>query len=237
MLPGFNMRAASQSLAPGVATEAPPRSPRIRLALGPAAASQPLRVIAPHGQVGRLDWSSDDEPVDGGVPGWARRLLARVLTELGPAAFFATETVPGRVASRTPLPRSWLDLALAGRWPAGAALVASDDCLTLEAAFDDAGFSWDLEAQAILLLGQAEVPTDRARTCLEGWMRCRQARVSELALPAGALGLLLPGSDGHYADLAMSSTVSFMRLCRAFAVACAGSGVAFSFSDTRGVAR
>src|SRR5690242_8589618 len=112
MLPGFNMRAATHSLAPGVATEAPPRSPRICLALGPAVAATPLRVIAPHGQVGRLDWHSDDQLDEGGVPGWARRLLARVLTELGPAAFFATEVVPGRVASRTPLPRSWLDLAL-----------------------------------------------------------------------------------------------------------------------------
>jgi hypothetical protein len=165
------------------------------------------------GRLTLLGWSQTPEPEDGGVPEGVARVLARAFTSTArvtfPASFVKTAAA---TSDWSPLDGD-LVRALTGKGigkriaakvkhaPPQLTLISTRRANTAMRLFDDAGFPWWLQGQAVLLSAPEALPPDVNEAELlslfdDDWAR-RAASLAGLDVQ----GVVRPGVDGDVAGL------------------------------------
>jgi hypothetical protein len=171
----------------------------------------------------------DDE--DASVPEPVKASFARALCAHGAVMFLCSDSHPavGRVIEGRASVLDGIRSRLTGR-SKEVRLVCSDDAPSVERAFDDPGFPWWMQGQALFLTDRCsdpELTLSRALSLVEP-----QASISISLLESlGIRALLLPGVDGAVAVLSCTSSPLRAQLLGSIAEAVEGELLQFRAVD------
>lgn len=164
------------------------------------------------GRMTLIGWTQQPEPHDAGVPQEVAAVLARALTSVARVTFPSSIVHPSPTASWSQsgaaLVRGLTAASTAGRVaaalkgaPGHVALVSTRDPETTRRGFDDAGYPWWMQGQALLLSAPDGPPPDISRDHLLALFDEDWAAAAATLADAGVVGIVRPGVDGDLAGL------------------------------------
>jgi hypothetical protein len=145
------------------------------------------------GRLTLVAWTSTAAPVDGGVPPDVADVLARSWTSIARVTFPASNVSARGVVGRT--------LARLRGSPANAALVSTREPEVAAQVFEDAGFPWWLQGEAVLLSDPDADPLDVDQPTLLALFEDDWASRAARLVPLGVQAVVRPGVDGDVAGV------------------------------------
>lgn len=154
-----------------------------------------------------LGWCVPASDTNGGIPGAVANMLARALSSMAKVTFATDSETAQSLADKS---EEWVDLSRTGFIdriasnlrgdPTSLALVATSRATVIVHAFSDAGFSWELGAQRLVL----RTASSSGLPSRDAWLRLlrKDARGAlDFLSHADTLGVVQPGVDGAVAAL------------------------------------